>query len=156
MLTPSPKLPDFTLCYKSDIVQLVNSYNVHQHTATCYKYAKKSGNPVCRMRMPQTIIQESSIDPETGEVKLKRLHETINNFNEYIISACRSNMDIKYIFTGNNSKALVYYSTDYVTKSNLSFFDTFSLILKATQSMKNHKTNTSFNATVEEKSCKLV
>lgn len=73
------------------------------------------------MRMPRRIEKLSYIDVDSGEIKLKRLHETINNFNEYIISACRSNMDIKYIFSGSDAKALVYYITDYVTKSSLSF-----------------------------------
>ncbi|CAF2077651.1 unnamed protein product [Rotaria magnacalcarata] len=106
MPTPKPSMTNFALHFKNDIVQL---------------------NPTCRMRMPRRIENVSSINIESGEIKLKRLHETINNFNEYIISACRSNMDIKYIFSGSDAKALVYYITDYVTKSNLSFHDTFDL-----------------------------
>ena len=87
------------------------------------------------MRMPRRIENVSSINTESGEIMLKRLHETINNFNEYIISTCRSNMDIKYISSGSDAKALVYYITDYVTKSSLWFHDIFSLVLKAVQSI---------------------
>jgi hypothetical protein len=105
------------------------------------------------MRMPRRIEKVSSIDIESGEIKLKRLHETINNFNEYIISACRSNMDIKYIFSGSDAKALVYYITDYVTKSTLSFHDTFSLVLKAVQTLEKHADNI---VTPEEKTRRLV
>ncbi|CAF1653105.1 unnamed protein product, partial [Adineta ricciae] len=108
------------------------------------------------MRMPRRIQDASSINVESGEIKLKRLHETINNFNEYIISACRSNMDIKYIFSGSDAKALVYYITDYVTKSSLSFHDTFSLVLKAVQSFEKQKISTDVNVNVEEKSRRLV
>ena len=95
MPTPKPSMPNFASNFKKDIVQLVNSNNIHNHTITCYKYSKKYENPTCRMRMPRRIENVSSINIESGEIKLKRLHETINNFNEYIISACRSNMDIK-------------------------------------------------------------
>ncbi|CAF1623084.1 unnamed protein product [Rotaria magnacalcarata] len=108
------------------------------------------------MRMPRRIENVSSINIESGEIKLKRLHETINNFNEYIISACRSNMDIKYIFSGSDGKALVYYITDYVTKSNLSFHDTFSLVLKAIQSLEKQKLNIDAAVNAEEKSRRLV
>jgi hypothetical protein len=156
MSTPNPSLSDYASRFIRDIVQLVNSYNIHNHSATCYKYSKKCDNPICRMRMPRQIVEESSINIESGEIKLKRLHETINNFNEYIISACRSNMDIKYIFGGSDAKALVYYITDYVTKSNLSFHDTFSLVLKAVQSMEKQTIASGSIMSAEEKSRRLV
>lgn len=156
MPTPKPSRPNFVLDFRKDVAQLVNSSNIHNHTATCYKYSKRHSNPTCRMRMPRRIENVSSINIESGEIKLKRLHETINNFNEYIISACRSNMDIKYIFSGSDAKALVYYITDYVTKSNLSFHDTFSLVLKAVQSFEKQQLHTDATLCVEEKSRRLV
>ena len=156
MPTPKPSMPNFALNFKKDIVELVNSTNIHHHTIACYKYSKKHNNPICRLRMPRQIENVSSIDIESGEIKLKRLHETINNFNEYIISACRSNMDIKYIFSGSDAKALVYYITDYVTKSSLSLHDTFSLVLKAIQSLEKQKLNVDAAVDAEEKSRRLV
>jgi hypothetical protein len=108
------------------------------------------------MRMPRQLENISSIDIESGEIKLKRLHATINNYNEYIISACRSNMDIKYIFSGSDAKALVYYITDYVTKSSLSFYDTFSLVLKAVQTLEKYTPSVNTTISAEEKSRKLV
>ncbi|CAF1498169.1 unnamed protein product [Adineta ricciae] len=157
-ITPTlkPSMPNFAMNFKKDIIQIVKSCNIHIHTATCYKYSKKNNNPACRMRMPRRIETVSSINVESGEIKLKRLHETINNFNEYIISACRSNMDIKYIFSGSDAKALVYYITDYVTKSSLSFHDTFSLVLKAIQSFEKQKLHMNVAVNAEEKSRRLV
>ena len=73
-----------------------------------------------------------------------------------IISACRSNMDIKYIFSGSDAKVLVYYITDYVTKSSLSFYDTVSLVLKAVQSLEKFNVIDSNSMSAEEKSRKLV
>lgn len=106
--------------------------------------------------MPRQIVDQSSINVDSGEIKLKRLHATINNFNEYIISACRSNMDIKFIYNGSDAKALVYYITDYVTKTNLSFHDTFSLVLKAVKSMEKSPLPSSSCMSAEEKSRRLV
>ena len=156
MATPQPSMPNFAMKFKNDVTQLVNNNNVHKHTATCYKYSKKQDNPTCRMRMPRKIESVSSINLESGEIKLKRLHETINNFNEYIISACRSNMDIKYIFSGSDAKALVYYITDYVTKSSLSFHDTYALVQKAFQHIEKQSGENTTMMSAEDKSRRLV
>ena len=65
-------------------------------------------------------------------------------------------MAIKYIFSGSDAKALVYYITDYVTKPSLSFHDTFSLVQKAVQSIEKQKLNTDAVVNAEEKSRRLV
>ncbi|CAF3745712.1 unnamed protein product [Rotaria socialis] len=39
----------------------------------------------------------------------------------------RSDMDIKFIWTGSDAKALVYYITDYITKASLAFYGMFAL-----------------------------
>ena len=86
---------------------------------------------------------------------MRRSDPWINNFNEYLITACRSNMDIKFIWTGNDAKALVYYITDYVTKMSLSFHDTFSLVQESITSLQNPN-NQVDKENVIEKSRKLV
>ena len=45
-------------------------------------------------------------------------------------------MDIKFIWSGADTKALVYYITDYITKRNLSFHDTQILIHRAVDTFK--------------------
>ncbi|CAF1355358.1 unnamed protein product [Rotaria sp. Silwood1] len=64
-------------------------------------------------------------------------------------------MDIKFIWSGSDAKALVYYITDYVTKMSLSFHDTFALVQKSITSIMNssHQTN---NENAIEKSRKFV
>jgi hypothetical protein len=42
-----------------------------------------------------------------------------NNFNETMIEAIRNNMDIKFIGSGSTAKAILYYITDYITKTQL-------------------------------------
>jgi len=107
------------------------------------------------MRMPRKLVPVSTIDPQTGHIMMRRSDPMINNFNEYLIAACRSNMDIKFIWTGNDAKALVYYITDYVTKMSLSFHDTYALVQKSIASMMN-PTNQTNNENAIEKSRKLV
>ena len=105
------------------------------------------------MRMPRQLVPTSTIDPDSGRISMKRSDPWINNFNEYLISACRSNMDIKFIWSGGDAKALVYYITDYVTKTSLSFHDTLSLVQNSITSLSNAP-NQSDSAI--EKSRKLV
>ncbi|CAF0815681.1 unnamed protein product [Adineta steineri] len=129
--TPNPAHDDFQQIFRKDVIRLVETSNIHRHSATCYKYskAKSDDKKTCRMRMPRALVEKSNIDVSTGQITMRRSHPWINNFNEWLISACRSNMDIKFIWTGNDAKALVYYITDYVTKSSLAFYDMFALAL---------------------------
>ena len=64
-------------------------------------------------------------------------------------------MDIKFIWTGSDPKAIVYYITDYETKMNLSFHDTLSLVQKCITSImdSSHQTN---QQNAIEKSRKLI
>ncbi|KAJ7685831.1 hypothetical protein B0H17DRAFT_844916, partial [Mycena rosella] len=61
----------------------------------------------------------SVFDPETGEFHLRCLDGLVNNFNSTMLQAIRCNMDIKFIGSGPASKAILYYLTDYITKSQL-------------------------------------
>ena len=58
-------------------------------------------------------------------------------------------MDIKFIWSGNDAKALVYYITDYVTKMSLSFHDTFSLVQKGMASFQNAPLQTNSESAIE-------
>ena len=154
---PNPTSPSFATRFQTDVVRLVETSNIHKHSDTCYKYCtkKQDGKKTCRMRMPRKLVPVSTIDPETGHIEMRRSDPLINNFNEYIIAACRSNMDIKFISTGNDAKALVYYITDNVTKMSLSFHDTLSLVQKCVTSMVGPAAQTS-KQNIIEKSRQLV
>ncbi|CAF1467660.1 unnamed protein product, partial [Rotaria sp. Silwood1] len=155
--TPNPSSPNFASRFRADVVQLVETGNKHRHSDTYYKYSnpKQRDKKICRMRMPRKLVQISTIDPATGHISMRRSDPWINNFNEYLIAACRSNMDIKFIWSGRDAKALVYYITDYVTKMSLSFHDTFALVQKSITSLQNSLQQTS-NESAIEKSRKLV
>ena len=129
--------PNFSSRFRADVAQLVETNNIHKHSDTCYKYCKanRDGKKSCRMRMPRKLVLVSTIDPDTGHISIRRSDPMINNFNEYTLAACRSNMDIKFIWTGSDAKALVYYITDYVTKMNLSLHDILSLVQKCITSI---------------------
>ncbi|CAF2988101.1 unnamed protein product [Rotaria sp. Silwood2] len=155
--TPNPSSPNFAARFRADVIQLVETDNKHKHTDTCYKYSnpKQGDKKNCRLHMPRKLVPVSTIDPDTGHISMRRSDPWINNFNEYLIAACRSNMDIKFIWSGSDAKALVYYITDYVTKMSLSFHDTLALVQKSITSF-NNSSHQMDNDSAIEKSRKLV
>ncbi|KAJ7110810.1 hypothetical protein C8R43DRAFT_818042, partial [Mycena crocata] len=120
---PGPGVPaaDVEDACANDLHKLVERCQRHKHTGTCYKYWK--GYPEakdCRFDLdPSNETPISVFDPETGEFTLRCLDGLVNNFNETIIQAVRCNMDLKFIGSGPAAKAILYYITDYITKSQL-------------------------------------
>ncbi|KAJ7779029.1 hypothetical protein B0H16DRAFT_1207500, partial [Mycena metata] len=104
-----------------DLHNLAERCQRHRHTGTCYKYW--SGYPAereCRFDLDKSNETPISVcDPETGEFHLRTLDGLVNNFNETMLRAIRCNMDIKFIGSGPAAKAILYYITDYITKSQL-------------------------------------
>jgi len=103
-----------------DLHRLTERVQRHHHTHTCYKYYKPGEARSCRFDLKEENFRaESSIDPETGNVWLRCLDGLVNNFNATILEAVRNNMDIQFIGSGESAKAMIYYITDYITKSQL-------------------------------------
>ncbi|KAI9059612.1 hypothetical protein FKP32DRAFT_1526430, partial [Trametes sanguinea] len=110
----------FDLDRRNDLRLLVACCQHHEHTATCYKYQREGDTASCRFELDEdNYIPETTIDRETGHLTMRCLDGLINNYNATILEAMRCNMDIKFIGTGEDAKAVIYYVTDYITKSQL-------------------------------------
>ncbi|KAJ7779989.1 hypothetical protein B0H16DRAFT_1223810, partial [Mycena metata] len=104
---------------KHDLHNLAERCQRHRHTGTCYKYCKGHDKD-CRFDLDKANETPISVfDPETGEFHLRTLDGLVNNFNETMLRAIRCNMDLKFIGSGPAAKAILYYITDYITKSQL-------------------------------------
>ena len=114
---PAPENhPNYGKYLARDKHLLVQHCQYHRHSATCYKYDIHS----CRFDMHESNYKPiSCFDPQTGELKLRCLNGLVNNFNETMLQCIRCNMDIKFIGSGTSAKAILYYITDYITKSQL-------------------------------------
>ena len=66
-----------------------------------------------------------------------------------IIPCIRCNTDIKFIWSGTDTKALVYYITDYITKQSLSFHDTHALIHHAIESFTKQEQNQEYRDAID-------
>lgn len=87
----------------------------HKHTATC----RKKGT-ACRFGFGgsgKQLVQQTSIDCESGKIDLKRGNAKANNHNPAIASVTRSNHDLKVTFTsGYKCLQSLYYMTSYTSK----------------------------------------
>ncbi|KAJ7182359.1 hypothetical protein C8R43DRAFT_1116004 [Mycena crocata] len=119
---PGPDIEpsDLETAQAQDLHNLVERCQRHRHSDTCFKYWKYPEPRDCRFDLDESNVQPISVfDPETGEFHLRCLDGLVNNFNETMIKAIRCNMDIKFIGSGPTAKAILYYITDYITKSQL-------------------------------------
>lgn len=109
------------------------------HSQTCYKYWKgpSSGEPrECRFELDENnTCPNTFFDSETGELNLCCLDGMVNNFNQTIIEAIRCNIDIKFISSGASAKAVLYYITDYITKSQLKSHVAFAALQLAVKKL---------------------
>jgi hypothetical protein len=125
-----------------DLHYLVKNCQSHRHTHTCYKYWKGPPNPKeCRFDLGEHRTQKCTyFDEKTGDIHLRCLDGLVNNFNATIIKAIRCNMDIKFIGSGPSTKAVIYYITDYITKSQLQSHVAFAALELAVRKL--NQTNT--------------
>ncbi|KAI0328314.1 hypothetical protein GY45DRAFT_1218212, partial [Cubamyces sp. BRFM 1775] len=71
------------------------------------------------MRIDGSTCAQTYLDQESGALVLRRLHPRIASYNDVVVFLMKSNMDIKFIGSGEAAKALLYYITDYITKPSL-------------------------------------
>ncbi|KZO91132.1 hypothetical protein CALVIDRAFT_489496, partial [Calocera viscosa TUFC12733] len=126
--TPGPQVRDyrhvaeFWDAFRLHVSALVERCNWHEHKMTCWKHLKRGEEPSdekCRMRIDGSTRSCTDIDPETGSIRLRRLHPRINEYNPVIMFLLKCNMDIQYVGSGEEAKAALFYITDYITKPTL-------------------------------------
>ncbi|KAH9853907.1 hypothetical protein C2E23DRAFT_713732, partial [Lenzites betulinus] len=104
---------------EKDIHELVTKNQCHKHTETCYKYCG-TGPKICRFDLDENnVVPSTTIDSDSGDLTLRISDGMVNNYNPVILEAVRCNMDIQFIGTGEEAKAIIYYITDYISKSPL-------------------------------------
>lgn len=123
-----------------DIHRLARSCQTHTHTHSCYKYWKGGDErKECRFNLDQSHhVERTTIDPVTGEMDYRIEDGMVNNFCVTILRAIRSNMDIKFIGSGASAKAILYYITDYITKSQLKAHVAYQILQAAVKKLENY------------------
>ena len=131
--------PDISVRLKSrvkDLYHVAKACQIHSHTKTCYKHHKAGETLRCRFDHDADNFREKTeFDPETAEICFRCLEGMVNNFNATMLEAIRCNMDIKFIGSGESAKAILYYVTDYITKTDLKTHVAFSALQLAVKKL---------------------
>ena len=93
----------------------------------CYKYDPTKTECWFNLDAANTMF-ETVFNPDTGEIIFEKLDGLLNNFNDIIITTLRCNMDIVFIGSGANAKAILFYITDYITKTQLPTHITYTIL----------------------------
>jgi len=101
--------------FEFDAKAIAVATQTHTHTATC----RKKGT-TCRFGFAgqgKALCPITIIDPQSGEIQIKRGNAMVNNHNPLIAAITRSNHDLKPTFlSGYKSLQSMYYMTAYVSK----------------------------------------
>ncbi|KZO95862.1 hypothetical protein CALVIDRAFT_545813 [Calocera viscosa TUFC12733] len=121
---------------QKDLHLLAEACQRHVHTETCWKYCRDGQPRECRFNLDASNRRpETTFDMETGELHLRCLDGLVNGYNPLILEAVRCNMDIKFIGSGPKAKAVLYYITDYITKSPLKVHVAYAALRWAVRQM---------------------
>ncbi len=111
---------------------------------------------LCRYGFSQPLVNETHFNIETRLLHIKRTDKWLNNANRWILSASRCNHDLKFIATfGKDSKSLIYYITNYITKTSIYTSHMYSFLQIAVQKTKLKK-NSNSNYDSIDKSLKVL
>jgi hypothetical protein len=95
-----------------------------------------SAERICRFGLGQGREKDrTSVDRDTGELHYQCLDGLINNFNATMLLVLRCNMDIKFIGSGSAALAILYYVSDYISKTQLKTHIAYSLLEHALKKM---------------------
>ena len=113
---------------KTDELALKNQLHKINHTASCQKYGKQE----CRFGFPRQVFEKTVVE-ESGKYVLKRNHPYLNTFSPAILVGRKINHDIRFLnrVESNDSLSLLFYLTNYTTKSDFSGEELMKIILKA-------------------------
>jgi hypothetical protein len=112
-----------------DVSKIITLTNIHDRPCRtgCRRKDGKSG---CRFGYPRPIVPDTTLT-DAGVLLLKRLDSYCNNYNRTVSSVMRCNTDVSFITNGPSAKSRVFYNTDYLSKSELSVYETLTLAHKA-------------------------
>ncbi|KAF5328905.1 hypothetical protein D9611_014252 [Ephemerocybe angulata] len=104
------------------IDDLLTRFNWHVHNGSCWKYLgpKQERNAEnCRFGIDGERRETTEVNLDTGSVQLKRVHPKMTHYNPTTTFLLKCNTDVKFIGSGMDAKAFMYYVTDYITKAPL-------------------------------------
>ena len=105
----------------------VHTYQLHRHSASCFKNKSCKG---CRYRKPDLESPISFFDTTTGVLHMHKNNGMVNNFNLFLTLLTKSNTDVQFISSGLSAISILHYICSYIVKQSLSI-DSYYTIIKA-------------------------
>jgi hypothetical protein len=125
---PNTSINIFDELFWNDVCNLINVCNQHVCNPTSYKTNVNTLKKLFKYNFPQPLINETHFDNKTNLLHIKRTDKWLNNANPWILLASRCNHDLKFIVTlSKDNKSLIYYITDYITKTSIYINHMYSL-----------------------------
>ena len=110
--------------FVNTVNELIWRCNVHN----C-RYGCGAGTPRgCKGRFPRKTHPVTSFDPETGYIELRKGEAWVNCITPVLTYLLRSNTDVTCLLSGTAIKAIIAYTTDYITKPTLKTATMFEVI----------------------------
>ncbi len=123
----------------------------HVCNPTCYKSDIDASKKLCRYGFPQPLINKIHFDNHTKLFHIKRIDKWWNNANPWILLAYRCNHHFNLITTfGKDSKSLIYYITNYITKTSIYTTQMYYLLQIAIQKVETINNNTNSYDVIEK------
>lgn len=106
---------------------LVGGGDVTSPSYICHSFQPKN----CSARIPKDIVLETEVHSD-GHLDQKHLEDMLNTTKWMLTWLMRTNTDVTPLRSGTAVKAVIYYVTDYVTKSSFKthvMFDALHTVL---------------------------
>ena len=125
----NPASEDTLKARLKDLRSVVLESQRHSHTSTCYKYHRSGNEKQCRFNLSEENVRSHTFfTEETGTLTMRHLDGMVNSFCPTISEAVRCNIDIKFMASGDAAKSVLYYITDYMTKTGNKSHVSFSAL----------------------------
>ena len=111
-----------------DLRNVIQECQSHSHTSTCYKYCKPGEPRECRFELDENKVVDATHFSEMGSLVPRHLDGMVNNYCPTIAEACRCNSDIKFMASGDAAKSVLFYITDYISKTQQTSHVSFGAI----------------------------
>ena len=106
----------WTRHFKSTVDEILYRFNRHD----CSKgWCKNPRYPGCKARFPREVLKETTVDPITGYMKLKLSEANLNTYSNVLAYLMISNTDVTSFLTSTLMRAIIAYTTDYITKTGM-------------------------------------
>ena len=91
-------------------------YTIMHATRTIRMHASKK---LCKYGFPHTLMTNTHFDKNNKLWYIKRTNCWLYNANPWILASCRCNHNVKFIVASRkDTKAIIYYITNYIIKSS--------------------------------------